>query len=64
MTNTTIQNQINEQIHSFKSIDSINDQNKINYPTEFLISLNLPGLPPQNLQLKAETVINMLRNLN
>ncbi|KAF2888831.1 hypothetical protein ILUMI_17342, partial [Ignelater luminosus] len=57
--------QINGQIHSFKSIDSIIDPNEVvNYPTEFLNSLDLPGLPPHYLQLKVGSVIIVLRNLN
>ncbi|KAF2903154.1 hypothetical protein ILUMI_03031 [Ignelater luminosus] len=63
--NIKIQSQINGQIHSFKSIDSIIDPNEVvNYPTEFLNSLDLPGLPPHYLQLKVGLVIIMLRNLN
>ena len=63
--NTKMQSQINEQIHSFKSIDSITDPTEVvNYPTEFLNSLDLPGLLPHNLQLKVGSVIIMLRNLN
>ena len=61
--NTTIQ--INGQIHSFKSIDSITDPNEVvSYPTEFLNSLDLPGLPPQNVKLKVVFVIIKLRNSN
>ncbi|KAF2898048.1 hypothetical protein ILUMI_08127 [Ignelater luminosus] len=63
--NIKIQSQINGQIHSFKSIDSIINPNEVvNYPTEFLNSLDLPGLPPHYLQLKVGSVIIMLRNLN
>lgn len=36
----------------------------MNYPTEFLNSLDLPGLPPHNLKLKVGSVIMMLRNIN
>ncbi|XP_025424677.1 uncharacterized protein LOC112693701 [Sipha flava] len=35
-----------------------------NYPTEFLNSLNVPGTPSHNLQLKVETFITILRYLN
>ena len=46
MTNTNSQSQINEQIHSFKSIDSITDPNEVvGYPTEFLNSSDFLGLP-------------------
>ncbi|KAF2892009.1 hypothetical protein ILUMI_14164, partial [Ignelater luminosus] len=63
--NIKIQSQITGQIHSFKSIDSIIDPNEVvNYPTEFLNSLDLPGLPPHYLQLKVGSVIIMPRNLN
>ena len=54
-----------DKIHSFKPIDSITDPNEvINYPNEFVNSLNLPGLPLHHLQLKVGSVIIMLRNLN
>jgi PIF1 helicase. len=54
---------MDKYIH-FKSIDSITDPNKVvNYLTEFLNSLDLPGLPPHNLQLKVGSVVLMLGNL-
>ncbi|VDM94402.1 unnamed protein product, partial [Onchocerca ochengi] len=36
----------------------------VNYPTEFLISFDLPGMPPHVLQLKIGVPIIMLRNIN
>ena len=36
----------------------------VNYPTEFLNSIDLPGLPPHILQLKVGSVVIMLRNIN
>ena len=50
---------------TYNSVDSItNPDDVVNYPTEFLNSLELPGFPPHNLQLKVGTVIMILRNLN
>ena len=62
--NTKLQSKINGQIHSFKSIDSTTDSNEVNYPSEFLNYLDLPGLSPHDKQLKVGSVIVMLRNLN
>ncbi|XP_037943142.1 uncharacterized protein LOC119675992 [Teleopsis dalmanni] len=63
--NFVIQNQIVGTLHTFKSIDCVtNEEEASNYPTEFLNSLDVPGLPPHNLQLKIGSVDIMLRNLN
>ena len=63
--NATIQNYLPGQLVSFKSVDTVmNQDDVINYPTEFLNSLELPGLPPHNLQLKVGSVVIMLRNIN
>lgn len=42
----------------------MNQDDVVNYPTDFLNSLELPGLPPHNLQLKEGSVVIMLRNIN
>lgn len=63
--NFIIQSNIAANLHSFKSVDCVtNEDEATNYPTEFLNSLDLPGLPPHNLQLKVGSIIIMLRNLN
>lgn len=51
--NFKIQNEIGGQMHSFKSVDwVVNEDEATNYPTEFLNSLDLPGVPQYILQLK------------
>ena len=63
--NFVIQNQIIGTLHSFKSIDCVTNKDKVtNYPSEFLNSLDVPGLPPHNLQLKVGLVVMMFQNLN
>lgn len=63
--NFTIQSKIDDDLVTYKSVDSItNPDDVVNYPTEFLNSLELPGFPPHNLQLKVGSVIMILRDLN
>ncbi|XP_050063339.1 ATP-dependent DNA helicase PIF1-like [Aphis gossypii] len=63
--NFKIQEQITGELMIYKSVDSATNQDDVvNYPPEFLNSLDLPGLPPHNLQLKVGSVVIMLRNIN
>lgn len=63
--NWTIQNQIPGELHSYKSIDRVVDEEEaINYPIEFLNSLDVPGMPLHDLRLKVGSVIIMMRNLH
>uniref|UniRef100_A0A0L8HCN8 DNA helicase Pif1-like 2B domain-containing protein n=1 Tax=Octopus bimaculoides TaxID=37653 RepID=A0A0L8HCN8_OCTBM len=69
--NSTV-SKINEQLlqylpgspHIYKSVDTIPDPEEVaNYLTEFLNSLQPPGLPPYRLILKVGTSVMLLRNL-
>lgn len=63
--NSIIQSRITGDLRTYKSVDQMCDeQDAVNYPTEFLNSLDVPGFPPHKLELKVGSVIIMLRNLN
>ncbi|GFS84158.1 hypothetical protein TNCV_2365311 [Trichonephila clavipes] len=63
--NFTIQHGIPSETTTYKSIDTVENQDEvINYPTEFLNSLDLPGMPPHVLTLKIGVPIILLRNIN
>lgn len=63
--NIKIQDMLHGEAISFKSIDTVVDENEaVHFPTEFLNSLDLPGLPPHNLKVKIGSPIILLRNLN
>jgi hypothetical protein len=62
--NFQIQNKIAGELMTYKSIDFITNQDGIKYPTQFLNSVELPRLPPHNLQLTIGSVIIMMRNIN
>lgn len=50
--------------HSYDRVVTDNDVEQNNYPTEFLNSLNLSGLPPHQLLLKVNAIVMLIRNLN
>ncbi|GFW87942.1 ATP-dependent DNA helicase [Trichonephila clavipes] len=51
--NFQIQQLLPGDLMSFKSIDTVVDENEsVNFPIEFLNSLDIPGMPPHNLRLR------------
>ena len=52
-------------LHTFTSVDTVGDlENTTMFPTEFLNSLSLSGLPEHRLRLKKNAVVILLRNMN
>nr|XP_042913409.1 uncharacterized protein LOC122273401 [Parasteatoda tepidariorum] len=50
---------------TYKSVDAVCDPiEAANFPTEFLNSLDLPGIPPHNLVLRVGSPVILLRILN
>ena len=63
--NFKIQQSFPGDLISYKSINTVCDANKaVNYPAEFLNSLDLPGMPSYLLRLKVKSQVILLRNLN
>jgi ATP-dependent DNA helicase PIF1 len=63
--NSRMLNDIPGESTTYGSIDTvINHDEVVNYPTEFLNSLHLPGMPPNILTLKIGVPIILLRNIN
>ncbi len=60
-----IPNEIPGNAKTYKPIDTVMNQDEVvNYPTELLNSLDLPGFPPHTLILKTRVPIILLRNIN
>ncbi|GFV01037.1 ATP-dependent DNA helicase [Trichonephila clavipes] len=50
---------------TYLSINTVcNPDEAVNYPSEFLNSISVPGLPPHKLELKIGVPFILLRNLN
>lgn len=64
--NRKITDRIPGDVHQCFSADFVheNDEHAHHYPVEFLNSLQLSGLPPQQLSLKCGQYLMLLRNLN
>ncbi|GFX31330.1 ATP-dependent DNA helicase [Trichonephila clavipes] len=63
--NHFIQSSIQSEVIIYKSIDTVVEADDVvNYPSEFLNSLDLPGMTPHILKLKIGVPVIMLRNVN
>ena len=63
--NDEVLNLLPGTVTEYTSINSVLDPNdSINYPTEFLNSLEPCGMPPHKLRLKVGAPIILLRNLD
>jgi PIF1-like helicase/Helitron helicase-like domain at N-terminus len=63
--NLQIQEQLPGETTLYKSIDTVTDADAaVQYPIEFLNSLEPSGMPPHNLRLKIGSSIMLLRNLD
>ncbi|GFV12327.1 ATP-dependent DNA helicase [Trichonephila clavipes] len=63
--NFPIQHGIPSETTTYKSIDTVENQDEVvNYPTEFLNLLDFPGMPSHVLILKIGVPIILLRNIN
>ncbi|EPB68564.1 hypothetical protein ANCCEY_12347 [Ancylostoma ceylanicum] len=63
--NVQIQDQLPGSVTTYESIDTVVDSEQaVCYPTEFLNSLEPPGMPPHRLILKVGSPIMLLRNID
>lgn len=63
--NEDIQEKIPGHVTKYKSVDTVlNADEAVNYPIEFLNSLEPPGMPPHCLFLKVGSPIMLLRNID
>ncbi|VDM96907.1 unnamed protein product [Onchocerca ochengi] len=63
--NDILHSDIQSETITYKSVDTVAEADEeVMNPTEFLNSLDLPGMPPHVLQLKISVPIIMLRNIN
>ena len=63
--NLQVQQQLPGEAKSYMSLDTVVDADQaVQYPTEFLNSLEPPGMPSHNLLLKIGSPIILLRNLD
>ena len=62
--NTTLINQVPGELITFTAINSVvNEEETVQYPAEFLNSIELSGLPPHQLNIKIGVPVMLLRSL-
>ncbi|XP_054708558.1 uncharacterized protein LOC129218343 [Uloborus diversus] len=65
ITNDTLLTHLPGPLRTYKSIDTVYEKDEVvNYPTEFLNSLEISGIPQHKLNLKDGSLIMLLRNLD
>ncbi|XP_054708557.1 ATP-dependent DNA helicase PIF1-like [Uloborus diversus] len=65
ITNDTLLTRLPGPLRTYKSIDTVYEKDEVvNYPTEFLNSLEISGIPQHKLNLKERSLIMLLRNLD
>ncbi|XP_069165478.1 uncharacterized protein [Procambarus clarkii] len=63
--NNIVQSNIQSKAVTYKSVDTVEEADEeVNYPTEFLYSLEYPGIPSHVRQLKIGVLIFVLRNID
>ena len=63
--NDEMVDEMNGEEHVFTSVDTVGDyDSQTMFPTEYLNSLNLSGLPTHELTLKKNAVVILLRNMD
>lgn len=63
--NIEIQSHLPTETKTYLSTNTVIEEDQVvHYPTEFLNSLEIPGMPPHDLTLKVGAPIIMLRNIN